>query len=366
VVREELLETHRHVLFVKFGATSGLRAAEDALSLSLQRAGAQVTYAHTERPAQAPTLMLTDLLWAFAAARAARSALAELGHAGVPPGAIVYSTTTAALFWPRPGAIYFDSPAAANRPGRHGLWQRPLERRRLRAAPLLLPWSEGGLAEACAAVPSCAERAVVLAPPLALAGDEHERERESAPAPAPAPAPERDVAAVTYAANPHKKGLDRVLAAWREARHPGEQLHVVGIGREQLGEAGFTVTDPDVAIDGPLAPRELRALLRRTRVFLCAARREDYGTIQLEALAEGCQLVSTPSPGPYVALGLAHTLDPRLIGEDLARALRAALDSPSADYAVRAAALLEPFTRAAYEQRIAAQVLPRLLGADLR
>ena len=35
--------------------------------------------------------------------------------------------------WRRaPGAIRFDAPAAGNRPGRHGLWQRPVERRRLR------------------------------------------------------------------------------------------------------------------------------------------------------------------------------------------------------------------------------------------
>ena len=52
---------------------------------------------------------------------------------------------------PGPGAIRFDAPAAGNRPGRHGIWQRPVERRRMRDAPLLVPWSEGGLAEAPAA-----------------------------------------------------------------------------------------------------------------------------------------------------------------------------------------------------------------------
>ena len=95
-----------------------------------------------EPPRAARTLMLTDLLWALAARRAA---VAELRR--IEARALLYSSTTAALFWPRPGAIRFDAPAAGNRPGRHGLWQRPLERRRLREAPLLLPWSEGGLAE---------------------------------------------------------------------------------------------------------------------------------------------------------------------------------------------------------------------------
>ena len=64
------------------------------------------------------------------------------------PRAVLYSSTTAALLAPRPGAIRFDAPAAGNRPGRHGIWQRPVERRRMRDAPLLVPWSEGGLAEA--------------------------------------------------------------------------------------------------------------------------------------------------------------------------------------------------------------------------
>ncbi len=376
-VREERLESHRHIMFVKFGATSGLRIAEDALSRALQRAGAQVTFAHTNRPPNVRTLMLTDLLWARAAAYAARTTLAELRH--VPPHAVVYSSTTAALLWPRPGAILFDAPAAANRPGRHGLWQRPLERRRLREAPLLLPWSEGGLAEACSAVPSCAERAVVVPPPLDLAVHQPADRAPAAAvtrggaggsaargdAPPVQAEPERDIAAVTYAGNPHKKGFDRVLAAWRSARRPGEELHVVGIGLEQLREAGFELSaDPDVRVAGSLAPERLRALLRRTRAFLCGARREDYGLIQLEALAEGCQLVSTPAPGPYVALALAHTLDPRLVSEDLASALRDALDTPTADYAARAAALVEPYGHAAYERRIAEQVLPRLLESS--
>ena len=53
---------------------------------------------------------------------------------------------------------------------------------------------------------------------------------------------------------------------------------------------------------GRLAAAEYRALLRRARVFVTAPRREDYGIAQLEALADGCALVTTPAPGPYAAL----------------------------------------------------------------
>jgi Glycosyl transferases group 1 len=115
-----------------------------------------------------------------------------------------------------------------------------------------------------------------------------------------------------------------------------------------------------VEVAGRLTRAEFRALLRRARVFLAAPRREDYGTAALEALADGCMLVSTPSPGPYPALALARTLDARLVTEDLAGALRTALDDPVSGYHSQAAELLEPFRRAAVDRTVACDVLPRL------
>jgi glycosyltransferase involved in cell wall biosynthesis len=368
---EPARETEVDVLLVALGATPGLRLADEQLARSLERAGARVALAEALPPREVRTLALTDLRWALAARRAARAALDRLDRRRPP--AVIYSTTTAALLWPLPGAIRFDAPAATNRPGRHGLWQRPLERRRLRAAPLLLPWSEGGLAEACSAVPGCADRALILPAPIELAprpGDGAPRE-DGAPAGDGAPrgdgvlqgdgAPERDIAAITYAGNPHKKGFDRVLAAWRAVRRPGERLFVVGIARERLAALGFELPEEDIQVTGSIAAAELRALLRRARAFVCAPRREDYGLVQLEALAEGCRLVTTPAPGPYVALALAHQLDSRLVSEDLAAALRAALDTPVAGYAARASRLVEPFGRVALDRLVAEELLPRLL-----
>ena len=51
--------------------------------------------------------------------------------------------------------------------------------------------------------------------------------------------------------------------------------------------------------------------------------RDSYGIAQLEALADGCQLVTTRAPGPYAALPIARQLDPRLVGDDLVGGLRA-------------------------------------------
>jgi glycosyltransferase involved in cell wall biosynthesis len=318
------------ILLVSLGSTAGLRAADAELAASLQRAGASVAVVGAQRPREVRTLALTDLAWARAARVAARRGIAE--H---DPHAIVYCTVTAALLWPRVGAIRYDAPAAANRPGRHGVWQRPLERRRLRQATLLVPQGQRTLDES----PLRHAPAVVVPIPVEPSG----------------PGPhERDIAAITYAANPEKKGLDRVLAAWAAARHGGEELVVTGTDRVPRADG--------VRAAGPLEPSDYRALLRRARVFVTAPRREDYGLAQLEALADGCVLVTSPAPGPYEALPIARTLDPRLVTDDLAAALRTALDDPPPGYADLALQAIAPYRRAAADAAVSDELLPTLLS----
>jgi glycosyltransferase involved in cell wall biosynthesis len=163
----------------------------------------------------------------------------------------------------------------------------------------------------------------------------------------------RDVAAVAYAGNPEKKRISYVLECWARAHRGDETLVVAGIDNLKLPDG--------VELAGRLTPDRYRALLRRARAFLAAPMREDYGIAPLEALADGCMLVTTPAPGPYPALDLARALDPRLVDEDLAPAMRIALDDPLPGYAGRAADLLGPFTRNAVDRTVAEDVLPRLL-----
>jgi hypothetical protein len=361
------------VVIVSLGSTEGLRNSDDELADSLRRAGASVAVARPVPPAPTRTMALTDLAWA----RACRDAAGELlrQQRRSPASAVIYSSTTAALLWPRRGAIRYDAPAAANRPGRHGMWQRPLERRRLRQAPLLLPWSEGALRET---PPSVRRSDRVLVVPIAV--------EPSAPPDAldGAASHVRDIAAITYAANPSKKGLDRVLEAWRGVRAEGgaesrakgrvghasersaprvEELVIAGASAQELQRAQLLAPgESGVRVVGTLARTDFRALLRRARVFVCAPRREDYGIAQLEALADGCQLVTTPAPGPYAALPLARELDSRLVGEDLRASLRAALNDPRADYAPRARSALAPFSRDAVDRLVEHELLPRLLA----
>jgi glycosyl transferase family 1 len=325
------------VLLVTLGTTAGLRQADDELAGTLDRAGAKVAVARAAPANDVRTFALTDLVQARAARRAAEEALEE--HS---PRAVVYSSTTAALLWPRPGVIRFDAPAAGNRPGRHGVWQRPAERRRFAQAPLVVAWSQGGLEEA----PPHGD-ALVIPPPVEPSGP---------------PDGERDIAALTYAADPRKKGLERVLDAWASARRDGEELVVAGLDEAGAATAlGEGRAAEGVRYAGLLAANEFRALLRRARVYVTAPRREDFGIAQLEALADGAMLVTTEAPGPYAALPIARELDERLVGDDLAGALRAALDDPRDDYAEKVRSALLPFRRGSVEALVLQELMPRLL-----
>jgi hypothetical protein len=320
------------VLVVSVGATTGWRAAARELGGAFERAGARTVTVDAGPVPEVRTFMLTDLVQARAARRAAAGAIAE--HR---PAAIVYCSVTAALLWPRPGAIWLDAMAAENRPGRHGVWQRRVERRRLADAPLVLTMAPSSLAPLRAGA-GPGPGAVVV--PVAV--------QSSGPG-----AEVRDVDVLAYAADPVKRRLDFVLEAWARARQGDETLVVAGIDRP--GDIA------GVRFVGRLAPAEYRALLRRTRVFVAAPRREDFGIAALEALADGAMLVTTPAAGPYPALELARRLDPRLVSEDLAPALRSALDAPVPGYALRAAELVAPFSRDAVTVTVSERVLPRLL-----
>jgi hypothetical protein len=274
---------------------------------------------------------LTDLVEARAARRACLEGIAEHN-----PATLIYCSITAALLWPRPGAIWLDSLAVENRPGHHGIWQRTVEQRRLEQAPLVLAMSPRAL-EGSRISPRVVE---VVPVPVERSG--------------PVP-PSRDIAAITYSSNPRKKRLDFVLDSWEQARRGAETLVVAGV--EPLAPR------PGIEFAGRLDPPAYRALLRRSRVFVAAPMREDYGIAPLEALADGCRLIGAPAPGPYPALQIARELDPRLVDDDLARAIRIGLDDPTPDYDERAAELLAPFSREAVDQAVGERVLPRLLSA---
>ena len=342
------------IALVSLGTTPGLRRADDALVELLREAGASCEVVRVAIGARAGRLRrqtaVTDLVEALAARRAAR---------GLRASATVYSTVTAALLAPtrRPYAVRFDSPAALNRPGRSGAWQRARERRVLGGARLLLPWGEA----AARAVPARVRapggpELVVLPVPL----DDAE------------PAPRaRDIDAVAYAGYPRKRGLELVCGAFAAVAPPGASLVVGGLDRDRGLEwlERHGMAEPEgIEWAGALPRADWLALVARARVLVNASRWEDYGLTQLEALAAGTALVTVPSPGAYEALAPARALDARLVArevsaEALAPALRAglALDAEElAAYGLRARELLAPYRRDAVAATLSGAVLPAL------
>lgn len=332
------------IALISLGTTPGLRRADAAFKDAADAAGVDCQLIPVRIGAAAKLrrqITATDLVEAQAARAAARDVRAR---------AIVYSTVTAALLRQpsAPYAIRFDSPAALNRPGAAGAWQRRAERLAMASARALLPW--GDVAKA-ALPPPLAAKAIALHVPV---------EPTANPA-------ERTIDVLAYAGYPQKRGLDLLVRAWNEVGH-GRRLVVAGIDRERA-EAWLRPREvpvpPGVDFVGLLERDEWETLLGRTRVFVNASRREDHGLSQLEALAAGAMLVTVPSVGTYEALPIARRLEPRFVSTaidayPLARALRAAFEADPGDYGERARRELAPYSPAAVQLVFETEVLAAL------
>jgi glycosyltransferase involved in cell wall biosynthesis len=344
------------VLLVSPGTTAGWRRADAELAEVLRELGVSVVIARSDMRfvrRLRRTMQLTDLAEAAAMRFSVSRALRR-----TRPRAILYSTTQSTMLQPRSrlrgAAVRFDALAAVNRPGRANALQHRLERRALGHAGMLLPW---GLDPALRMPEELSARAVAL--PVSID--------------VPEPAPDREQVAVTYAGNPDKKGLELVVEAWRLAAPEGRRLAVTGIdaaaGQGYLHARGVSVP-PGLEWAGMLPEDEHRRMVAGAELYLSASRIEEYGVAQLEALAAGALLVTTPSRGPYEALSLARRLEPGLVATErspraLAAALRAALDLPEpgrAAYRERARELVAPYSREELRRRLEREVLPTLLG----
>jgi glycosyltransferase involved in cell wall biosynthesis len=340
------------VLLVSPGTTEGWRRADAELAEVLRELGLSVSVVRSDmRFARhlRRTMQLTDLAEAAAMRHALSRALRRTS-----PRLIVFSTTQATMLQPRSrlrgAAVRFDALAAVNRPGRANALQHRLERRALKQAAMLLPWGlDPGLR-----VPWRSDKAVALPVPI------HAAEQQLPRAPV----------AVAYAGNPDKKGLGLLIEAWRAVAPGGRRLIVTGIdaaaGRAHLGKVS---EPPGVEWAGMLPEAEHRALVAGAELYLSASRIEEYGVAQLEALAAGALLVTTPSEGPYEALPLARRLEPALVASErtpaaLARALQAAVQMPEearSSYRDRAQKLVAPYSREELRLRLERDVLPVVL-----
>lgn len=327
------------VALVSLGTTPGLRRADEAFAEQLRDAGVSCELVRVRIGAAGGLRRhpaVTDLVESLAARRTPRPR-ARLA---------VFSTVTSALMQRDRGpyAVRFDSPAAMNRPGVSGAWQRRAERRALAGARCLLPWSEGAAEAAPGDAPT-----VVLPVPV-----------EQLPH-----AGTRDIDALAYAGDPKKRGLDVLCQAWARAGG-GARLLVGGIepdrARRWLARRG--VAEPaNIEWMGPVERERWLDTVQRARLFVNASRWEDYGLSQLEALSAGAALATVPSAGPYQALPLARRLEPRLVANDLADALVAGLalsDSELERYRGAAANELARYRPAAVQALVTERVVPAL------
>ena len=215
---------------------------------SLRRAGATVAVVAARPPREVRTFALTDLAWARAARAAALAGIAE--HE------------------PRASSTRRRPRRCCGRGRARSASTRP---RRPTGPAATASGSARSSAGACAAAP-------LLVPRATGALAETPRPRAARPSSCRSPssrpgrraAHRRDIAAITYAANPEKKGLDRVLGAW-VARAPR------GRGARRGRAPTSASTRRGRARRRALEPAAYRALLRRARVFVSAPRREDYG-----------------------------------------------------------------------------------------
>jgi glycosyltransferase involved in cell wall biosynthesis len=343
------------LLLLSLGTTRGLRVADGAFADLAERAGASVAVSGvriglTGRLRRAYPAI--DLVEAAAARRALATAIRR--H---DPRAVVLSATTTALLAPpldRPYAVRLDSPASFNRPGRRNAVVHALERRRLAGARLVLPLSRA----AAAVLPAGSADAVVVPTPVVPAGPTDGV---------------RDRLAVGYTPDPKAKGLDLLARAWGAAAVPGAKLAVFGVSPERGREflARRDVPEPEGLEWRGMAPEaDFRGALRRARAFVVAARWEDFGMAQLEALADGALLVTAPSAGAYEALAMARELDPELVAgrvepDELAACVRHAFEideDRATAYRAASAARLERFRPERIVETIRREVLPALLG----
>ena len=153
----------------------------------------------------------------------------------------------------------------------------------------------------------------------------------------PAPAAERDIAAITYGANPEKKGLDRVLAAWEAARHEGEELSSPASMTGGDGPRGG-------ALRAGCSPAR-RATGRCCGGRGCSSRPAAGGLRDRAARGAGRRVPARHDPLAGAVRGAAAGAGARPAARrrDRARAIRTALDDPRDGYAERASELLAPW-----------------------
>lgn len=154
--------------------------------------------------------------------------------------------------------------------------------------------------------------------------------------------PEADWAsrdAITYAGRLHRtKNVDRLLPAMQDLlnENPGLRAWIIGSGPDRGSLERIAGGDPRVEFLGDLPSPEVRARLRRTKVFVSGSPTEPFGIVYLEALSQGCAVAMPASGGgleiaPQLIGSRIHLFSPSIARAAVTGALRLGLTASSAD-----------------------------------
>ncbi len=98
----------------------------------------------------------------------------------------------------------------------------------------------------------------------------------------------------------HKKGLDRLFAAWRAA---GQPARLAIAGPDDGAERSLRALAADLGLTdgihwlGAVEGASKASVLARAALFVYPSRSENFGNAVLEALAAGCPVLTTPTVG---------------------------------------------------------------------
>jgi glycosyltransferase involved in cell wall biosynthesis len=150
--------------------------------------------------------------------------------------------------------------------------------------------------------------------------------------------------AITYVGRLHSsKNVHKILPAMMECldEFDGLEAWVIGEGQERARLESIANKNPRVKFFGALPALDVRALLRKSCVFISANPTEPFGIVYLEALSQGCCIAMPASGGgleiaPELIGQQIHLFASSIEHDAVLAALKTALEQPAANVLLKA------------------------------
>jgi alpha-maltose-1-phosphate synthase len=94
-----------------------------------------------------------------------------------------------------------------------------------------------------------------------------------------------------------RKGIPYLLQAFREVKHPGKRLRIVGSMSPCLKEVLDRLPQDNVTFLGPVPQSELPSLMSTSHLLVLPSIEDGFGLVLAQALACGCPILATTNTG---------------------------------------------------------------------